>query len=270
MIKVTALGTGVCSSHYDPSADCRREKPGFLINCDGYRILLDCSEDIAFRLEERGIPMESINLIAISHAHPDHNALIHFIQSVFAKGLWGGEKMEKLNVIMPNYLIDNFPTWWKIYIPETEAFEFPILAFARPNKTHSINSANGVISIQSIPVYHGFGKTESYAFRIQYQGKVIAYSGDTGVCAGIGHTAFRADLFICEASARIGDNKNAFNYGHLTPFQAGNIARIEGVKKLFLTHYTGLDSMEAMIEDCRKSGYTGELIIGYDTYTETL
>lgn len=270
MIKVMALGTGVCSSHFHPSADCRRKPPGFLIDCDRYRILLDCSQDIAARLEERGIPMESINAILISHAHPDHNALIHFIQSVFAKGLWssswsGSKNPKRMQVMMPKHLIDNFELWWGIYIPESGYFPFPILEFTSP---HDILRKSKV-HISAFPVYHGFGKTESYAFRIQYKGKIITYSGDTGVCAGIGEAAHQADLFICEASARIGDTTSGTIYGHLTPFQAGNIAKIAGIKKLFLTHYTGLDGMEAMIEDCRKSGYTGELIIGYDTYNET-
>lgn len=178
--------------------------------------------------------------------------------------------MEKLNVIMPNHLINYFATWWDIYIPETREFPFPTLNLMRPNVTHSMSHANGEnIIIESFPVYHGFGKTESYAFQIRHKGKLITYSGDTGVCAGIGQAAHQADLFICEASARIGDTTSGTTYGHLTPFQAGNIAKIAGVKKLFLTHYTGLDSMEAMIADCKSSGYTGELIIGYDTYNET-
>lgn len=269
MIKVTALGTGVCSSHYDLNVDSLRKPPGFLIDCDGYRILLDCSQDIAARLENRGIPLESINVIAISHAHPDHNALIHFIQSVYAKGLWGGEKMETLSVIMPNHLIDNFATWWKIYIPETDTFDFPTLTFHRPNETYSIHGVNGEITIEAFAVYHGFGKTESYAFRISYDKKVISYSGDTGVCYGVIDAARYANLFICEASARIGDNENGFNYGHLNPQQAGSLAKDAETKKLFLTHYTGLDSPDRMISDCRSSEYKGDLVIGYDHYNET-
>jgi len=270
MIKITALGTGVCSSHFHPVADCRRKPPGFLVECDEYKILLDCSQDMAARLEERGIPMESINMILLSHAHPDHNALIHFIQSVFAKGIWGKEKMEQLSVILPNHLYDGFQAWWNIYIPETEKFPFPKLNLLRPIH-HGITLPSGKkISIYPQTVYHGFGKTESYAYRISYDENVIAYSGDTGLCQGIGLAAYEADLFICEASSRINDDKNATIYGHLNPRQAGAIAQIANVKKLFLTHFTGLDSPEAMIEDCHKSGYKRELIIGYDTYTEIL
>ncbi len=271
MIKITALGTGVCSSHFHPTADCRRKPPGFLVECDEYKILLDCSQDMAARLEDRSIPMESINAIAISHPHPDHNALMHFIQSVFAKGLWGGGKMETLQAILPQHLVDQFDVWWKIYTPETPVFPNPVVYknYASQSFVH-ITSRQEIIRIEGYPVYHGFGKTESYAYRISYKGKVVAYSGDTGVCYGVVDAARNANLFICEASARIGDNENAHNYGHLNPHQAGAIAKDAGAKKLFLTHYTGLDSPEAMIEDCRRSGYTNELIIGYDTYTEIL
>lgn len=275
MITVTALGTGVCASHYHPEADCRRMPPGFLIEYDGHRLLLDCSQMIAYRLEERGFPIESIETIAISHSHPDHCAIIHHIQSVFAKGLWGGGQCPAVLLLLPDNIYDNFKTLWTIYNPDvSEYFPWPklILVDNADHGTIPLTLPGGAI-LKTFPVYHGFGKTPAYAFRFEYESKVITYSGDTGFCTGIIAAATDADLFICEASSRIHDRGNAkipTGYGHLTPHDAGVIAYQAQVKELFLTHYTGLDPQAAMIAECRASGYTGPLVIGYDAWKTTL
>lgn len=50
----------------------------------------------------------------------------------------------------------------------------------------------------------------------------------------------------------------------LNPRQAGEVAKTCGVKKLVLTHYSGRDSDEAMLADCRLSGFEGEIVIAKD------
>ncbi|MFY9457380.1 MAG: MBL fold metallo-hydrolase [Candidatus Spechtbacterales bacterium] len=113
-------------------------------------------------------------------------------------------------------------------------------------------------------VYHGFGKVDALGFRLETPEGTFAYSGDTGVCEELSALAYEADIFVCEASARVGDYKASVEYGHLTPRFAGEIAKKSDVKKLVLFHHTGLDSDEAMLEDCRLSGYKGELVIPKD------
>jgi ribonuclease BN (tRNA processing enzyme) len=117
----------------------------------------------------------------------------------------------------------------------------------------------------SFPVYHGFGKVNALAFRLVLaSGRVVAYSGDTGTCPGLIQAAKDADLFICEASAPLGNDAMATGYGHLNPRQAGEVAKVCGVKKLVLTHYSGRDPDEAMLVDCRLSGFEGEIVIAKD------
>ncbi|NMB56453.1 MBL fold metallo-hydrolase, partial [Candidatus Beckwithbacteria bacterium] len=73
-----------------------------------------------------------------------------------------------------------------------------------------------------------------------------------------------ADLFLCDCSAPI-DNKQIIKLNvHLNPKLAGEIAKNSNVKKLVLCHYSGLDSEEKMIKNCRKSGYKGEIVIAKD------
>ena len=44
---------------------------------------------------------------------------------------------------------------------------------------------------------------EAYGFRVEADGVVVAYTGDTGVCAGLVHLARDVDLLLAEAGISI-------------------------------------------------------------------
>jgi ribonuclease BN (tRNA processing enzyme) len=74
----------------------------------------------------------------------------------------------------------------------------------------------------------------AYALRIEVEGRVIAYSGDTGACPELEEAAADADLFVCEASfVEGGDNPPDL---HLTGAEAGRAATAAHARKLLLTH----------------------------------
>lgn len=264
---LTILGSGTCGSGIPHISD--RQPPGYLVQWSDETLLLDCSEAIRFRIEAAGIDYASIHHIAISHSHPDHFALVHFIQSVFCKGIWGGDafKNERLSIYCPDHIAANFDQYWAFHLPElgVEKYPWPTLTLqGMTNPAHSMQ-AIGEATLQALPVYHGFGKVDALGYRLTTPQGILAYSGDAGMCDSLVELARDADIFLCEASARIHDERNAYAYGHLNPKQAGKIATKAKVKMLVLTHYTGLDSDEAMIASVRESGYTGEIIIAKDT-----
>lgn len=89
----------------------------------------------------------------------------------------------------------------------------------------------GPFTIRAIPVVH---PVTAYALRITVDGRVLAYSGDSGVCDGLVEAARDADLFLCEASfLKSGDNPPDL---HLTGAEAARIALEAGAKRLVLTH----------------------------------
>ena len=75
---------------------------------------------------------------------------------------------------------------------------------------------------------------ETYGFRIEHGGRVLAYSADTGPCDGLTTLARRADLLLCEASFL--DGPGLPGNLHLTARQAGEYADLAGVAHLVLTH----------------------------------
>ncbi len=259
-MKITVLGSGTCASQLPGIAN--RFPPGFLAEWDDQKILFECSEGIRFRLEQAGHNYAAIQHIAISHSHPDHNALVHYAQSVFCYGLWGDIKNEQLNVYAPVQLIADFPTLWKMYMPERlDGLPNFVLNFKPAAEAeHQIGSGK----LSAVKVHHGRGLVDAVAFRLETPDGIFVYSGDTGVCDGIREIIQDADLFICDATARIGDEQSPIQHGHLNPRITGEISQEAGVKTLVLTHHTGLDSDAAMIEDCKKSGFTGSVVVAKD------
>jgi ribonuclease BN (tRNA processing enzyme) len=90
-------------------------------------------------------------------------------------------------------------------------------------------------------------------------GKSFVYSGDTGPCSEIVDLARGTDLLILECSFPDGDDLE----GHLTPSQAGQIARSAGVNKLLLVHFYPEVLATDVAKQCRRT-YAGELILGRD------
>jgi ribonuclease BN (tRNA processing enzyme) len=73
------------------------------------------------------------------------------------------------------------------------------------------------------------------ASRWEADGRVLAYSADTGPKGGWMEVARGADLFLCEASYQGESGIEPYPH-HLTATEAGEIARSVGAKHLMLTH----------------------------------
>lgn len=282
MVKLTILGSGTDASELPGIPN--RYPPGYLVEFGKEKLLFECSEGIRFRLEKAGIDYTSIKHLAISHSHPDHYELPEFLQSVWNNLQWSHrlKKLHHLTIYCPEQIAKQYYKLWHNYQPVfPHGLPQPKLQFVAMPKTRSVKVGSAKLIAKKVK--HGFGKQDCLAFRLEFpslfpsprsgegasvtgrgEGAILAYSGDTGICKGVLEAARNADIFICEASAQIGDKKSAKNYGHLSPRDAGAIAKKAGVKKLILVHYIGLDSDKKMIADCRASGFMGKIIIGKD------
>jgi ribonuclease BN (tRNA processing enzyme) len=260
-MKITILGSGTCASQLPGIPN--RYPPGFLAEWENQKVLFECSEGIRFRLEQAGYDYADIHHIAISHSHPDHFAFMHFLQSLYCTGSWGGTRNGILHIYAPQQIASDFDTLWRIHIPDRsqKPFEFSKLHWhVVPSESYAIESGR----LSGAKVHHGSGNIDAVAFRLETPQGVFAYSGDSGDCEGLRAMTRNADVFISDATARITDTDAPTGYGHLNPFAAGQIAKDTNVRKLVLTHYIGSDSDSAMIEDCKRSGFTGKIIIAKD------
>jgi len=89
----------------------------------------------------------------------------------------------------------------------------------------------GPFSITARAVEH---PVDAFALRIVADDATLVYSGDTGPADALNEIAEAADLFLCEASFREGDDNPPDL--HLTGKEAGETAKTAGVRRLVLTH----------------------------------
>ncbi|NOZ53186.1 MAG: MBL fold metallo-hydrolase [Gammaproteobacteria bacterium] len=132
----------------------------------------------------------------------------------------------------------------------------------------------GGLVIKAVGVNHG--PVPALAFRIEYRGKSIVYSGDTrsrsidsdgnplpngGNMVAISQ---HADLLIYDTAIMdtpINDSAKVFFTLHTTPSRIGEVSLLAGAKKLLLSHLTSstesqLRKIKSLI---RKQGYRGKI-----------
>jgi ribonuclease BN (tRNA processing enzyme) len=89
----------------------------------------------------------------------------------------------------------------------------------------------GPFTVQAIRVEH---PVEAYGLRVSADGKLLAYTGDTGRCPQLEAVARGADLLLAEASFQDGAaNPPGI---HLTGADCGRLAGEAGVRRLVVTH----------------------------------
>ncbi len=264
-MRLFLLGTGTCLGPL-PGAPARLP-PLFALDLARageapWWLLLECSEGARWRLPMVGIDPAQIHHLAISHPHADHAALPQFLQGRSCEAIYRQTPDLGLSLYLPPECAADLPSLWRWHQPEDggagpSRYPFTIIPTDH-GFTHEL--APGIV-LRAFRVHHGHGRSPAVAFRLEAHGLVFAYSGDTGPCDGLIEAARGADLFLCEASSRIGVDMSA--YGHLSPAQAGHFAATAGARRLVLTHHTGLDPDEALLAEVA-AHFTGECRVGHD------
>ncbi|WP_165165307.1 MBL fold metallo-hydrolase [Corynebacterium qintianiae] len=116
------------------------------------------------------------------------------------------------------------------------------------------------VTVTPVPVAHT--AKESHALRVEERatGRVVAFSGDSGMTDTLVDAARGADIFLCEAAW--GPSAEGKPGGmHLSGDQAGEIARRAGVKTLVLVHIQPWADKEATLAAAR-SEFDGEILLG--------
>jgi ribonuclease BN (tRNA processing enzyme) len=217
-MELTILGSGTIV----PSLT--RWSPAHILRIGGKTVLIDLGPGTLRRMVEAGAGISDIDVICISHFHPDHIA--DFVPLMFAsKYAVGSFRTRDLTVVAPGGfgelyagLIEVFGSW---IVPE--AYRLDI----REAAGESIDL--GTFSVTTAPANHN---PESIGMRFEEGGASFVYSGDTDRSDDLVALARAADLLLLECSFP-DDMKVA---GHLTPSEAGRFARDAGVRHVVLTH----------------------------------
>ncbi|GAA1931849.1 MBL fold metallo-hydrolase [Streptomyces sodiiphilus] len=218
-MKLTVVG---CSGSF-PSADSACSS--YLVEAEGYRMLLDLGNGALGELQKYS-GLYDIDTIVISHLHPDHciDMCGYFVARYYRHE---GGRCAPIPVYGPEGTERRLTTAYADTPSEksmSEVFDFRTLA---PGDVFRA----GPLTVRAELVTH---PVTAYGFRIEHGGRVLTYSGDTGLSPALTELARDSDLFLCEASFTHG--KEDLPEVHLNGRQAGEYARDARAGRLVLTH----------------------------------
>ncbi len=202
----------------------------FLI--DG-RLLLDIPPTAVTELRRRKIDLARIECVVVSHLHADHVFGIPFLLLEYAIRC---ERTAPLTLVGPPGVKEFVETLcalaWRGICSEGADLRVPVtFVEASANRETSV----GDVRFVAFPMAHF--DLPAFGYRIAYQGRAIAYSGDTGPCAALDALVGGADVAIVELTHP--DART--DRGHLN---SGDVARLAGPlssrrAKVLATHMTG-------------------------------
>jgi ribonuclease BN (tRNA processing enzyme) len=243
-MKVTILGSGSLISSLDHFG------PGYLIEHNGKKILVDAGQGLVIQLLKLGIKTEDIDYIFITHFHGDHTA------DLLPLLLW--PKLAQRQGVEINKKIKVFGQ------PGIKQFVNDVFAVFRhtPGDFYEVLELEDSIQIEgikiiSIPVIHT--NIPAVAYRFESDNKVVVFSGDCTQCEGIKKASQSADLFIVDSS----NPKEVENEIHLNTIQIGKLCEEGSVKKVILSHLTHSVFDRDLVSEVREK-YSGEVIMAKD------
>jgi ribonuclease BN (tRNA processing enzyme) len=188
MAQITFLGSG------DAFAGGGRFNACLHLNGGEEPMLLDCGATGLVALKRAGIDPASIGWVALSHLHGDHFAGLPWmiLDGQFAK------RTRPLVIAGPPSTRDRLGQAFEALYPGASgterSFETRVLELAE-----RVPCEVGPARITPYEVRHGSG-APAYALRVEYGGKVIAYSGDTEWTDALLEVARAADVLVCECN----------------------------------------------------------------------
>ena len=198
-----------------------------MLEADGSRVLLDCGPGVLGRLREESLWPE-VDAIAITHWHLDHwGDLVPWVWGTFYLSSNGQVKKPALWV-QPEGARFLCGLGERLGFPDMFERTFDLAEY-QPNTPFSIGKL--AITPTRVPHY----RLETYAFRVQSNGAVLTYSGDSAPSDELVEAARNADLFVCEATLLRGE-LDGEPRGHLSLDEAVDAFERSGAKRLLVTH----------------------------------
>jgi ribonuclease BN (tRNA processing enzyme) len=171
-----------------------RNNTCFHVTGASVNFLIDCGASSLPALQRLGIARENIDLILITHFHGDHFAGLPFLllDAQFSRRgrplvIAGPPGIEARLAQVMEALFEHSST-------TKQRFELSIVAL-KPEQTREL----GAVTVTPYPVVHGNSGGPFLGYRIEAEGRVIAYSADTEWTETLIPLARDADLFIAEA-----------------------------------------------------------------------
>jgi ribonuclease BN (tRNA processing enzyme) len=218
-VEVIFLGSG------DALGSGGRFQTCILLRGGAEPVLLDCGASSLVGMKRAGIDPGEIGVILLTHLHGDHFGGLPFLilDGQFSR------RQRRLLVAGPSGVQARVEAAMEVLFPNSSKTlqRFSIKYVELIDGTSSEISG---IRVTPFAVEH-FSGAPSHSLRVDYGGRVVAYSGDTEWTEALLRAAAGADLFICEAY--FFEKKVKYHLDYATLRQ--NLDRLS-CKRIIVTH----------------------------------
>ncbi|MHC4392978.1 MAG: MBL fold metallo-hydrolase [Planctomycetota bacterium] len=192
----------------------------------GRRLMVDCGPTTLMRLHAEEIMVTDLDCVLLTHFHGDHAFGLPFVAltAAFTEATYGlagpvgtGETLDKLMALAYPKLSVDRDGW-------------------RPSQTVEIEAGTAAVGLPGIPnarvtAFPMKHRPESLGYRIEWDGKIIAVTGDTEWTDALTPLADGADLLMIECTTT---ERNP--YAHLSYEEIRDRRAELGAKRILLVH----------------------------------
>jgi ribonuclease BN (tRNA processing enzyme) len=258
----------------------------FVVLVDGSpRILLDAGPGAFVRVGELQLDLDNVDIVLLTHLHIDHTgdlAAFFNARALNSDGLItyrifgpdgrpdggpGGAGQFPKTSRFVDQLIGKDGAWaYQTTFGADEKFDVHDLAIALDSPPTKIVDDPGGLTVEEIATHHG--DCPSVAYRINYQGQSIVFSGDMDASAlpNLVQLAKNADLLIFNCAVLDPPASPSQLYDlHTPPHKIGAAARDAHVKGLVLSHLApDVEGQKLAVRKSIGQSYTGPVSFGTD------
>lgn len=200
---------------------------GFLLEADGFRLLIDCGGGVVARYLELFGAETPLDAVIITHVHADHASdLVPLTYGIEYGQLAHWKPQLWLPPGAHDRLLRLVSAWdadETFFTATHDVHHYPL------DETFEI----GPISVRALEVPHFI---ESHALRFEVDGASCGYTADLGPFEPVGTFFNGVDVLVSEATLAEHHDEPAHARGHLTAAEAGEIAAAAQAHSLLLTH----------------------------------
>jgi ribonuclease BN (tRNA processing enzyme) len=236
-MRLTIIGSG------DAFGSGGRFNTCFMIEAGAHTVLLDCGASSLVALKARNIDPNAIDGVILSHLHGDHFGALPFL---LLDAHFLGRRERPFTIAGPPGTRARLDAALEVFFPRssTNAWKFPLhvgeIALDTPDQVLGL-------SVNTTEVIHRSG-APSTAVRLEQDGKILSYSGDTEWTDALIGISDGADLFIVECYDHARNLAGHMSFARLCEKRAQIRA-----KRIMLTHMN--PSMLARSEEARAQGF---------------
>jgi ribonuclease BN (tRNA processing enzyme) len=221
----------------------------FHVSSENVNFLIDCGASSLPALKQQDIARDDIDLVLITHFHGDHFAGLPFLllDAQFTR------RTRPLVIAGPDGIETRLTQAMEVMFEHSsktrQRFDLSVVAL-KPGETRAF----GAVNVTPFPVVHGASGGPFLAYRIEAEGRVVAYSADTEWTETLIPAARDADLFIAEAYYH---DRIVKNHLSLKTLEA-HLPEIKP-KRLILTHMS--DDMLARLDTLRYTAASDGMVV---------